>query len=184
MLNRQGNAAPGWLGRTFRVVTMLLLAWSPTATAEDRRPVGLAASLGYSDPGQAGLGYTVGAWVRFAPVIAFATLDMTLVDGPANERYASETFSDGRSTCRDLTSGEFARKSECGSGRTLVAGMLEVHFRPVPQLFLGAGLRSPPAPGPYVALGYLHEFAWTSPFLFLRGALGKNFGQAHFGLGF
>jgi hypothetical protein len=168
------------------LVALLTTAlFSPSrAAARITRPVGFATSVGYSYPGQSGFGLTGGAWIHFSPVLIFATLDTTLVSGPPNERYVSETTSDGRTICRELATGHFATKSKCGSGRTLIAGMAEAQISPISQLFLGAGVRSPPAPGPYVAISYVNDDISAFQFWFVRAAYGKDFAQLHFGLGF
>lgn len=171
---------------TLMVATCLLLRPHP-GWAQVPEPVGLQGSIGYSHPGRPGFGITGGLWAHWWLLVGLASLDVTLVPGPPNERYQTETFSNGRTVCRDHSTGEFAEKEKCGSlPDALIGAMVELDLAPFEQLpvFFGGGLRTAPAPGPYASLGYARALGDDRWFWFLRGALGRHFGQAHFGIGF
>lgn len=106
-----------------------------------------------------------------------ASIDVTLVPRPPNERDQTETFSNGRTVCRDHSDGQFAEKGECGSlPDPLIGGMVEIHlapFRPTPHFF-GAGIRSAPAPGPYGAIGYARDLGSGRWFWLIRGPVGGS----------
>jgi hypothetical protein len=177
------RASSGSHSSRFHVSALLVavtLIQQPSAAAETPRPFGVATSLGYGYPAQHGFGVTGGLWARWQELMAFASIDLTFVPGPPNERYQMETFDNGQTVCRDHSNGQFAKDSECGSVEILTAGMVEVLLLPLPNLFLGLGIRTSPAPGPYGAFGYAGDSGNPS-FLFVRGAVGDDFAQVHVG---
>lgn len=166
-------------------IVLVVLCAAKAARAEITRPVGFSTSIGYSHPGQSGLGVTAGVYGRFAPILVAGMLDITLVGGEPNTRYRSETLDNGNTVCRDTTNGQFAKKASCGDSLdALLGAMLEVAIIPIEEVFLGAGVRTGPSVGPYLVAGYSSSSASALQFWYLRGAVGRSFGQLHLGVGF
>jgi hypothetical protein len=178
-----------------RVLMVVVLCAAPSS-AEITRPVGISCSLGYSNPGRPGLGMNASAYARAWVLALYLTADVTAElagrpretwnSGSGSSNYRSETFSNGQTVCRELSTGEFTEKYNCdggSSGNSLIAGMAELHLSPLSvPFFVGAGMRTSPAPGPFAVIGYLNQSAAVFQFWFLRSALGSNFLQIHAGL--
>jgi hypothetical protein len=168
------------------------------ATADISRPVGVTGSFGYRNAGQPGVGLNVSAYVRAWVFALHMTADLTAEvgdskdfdswtsDSGAASNYSSETFSNGQTACRDLSTGQFTEKHKCGGGLDLpLAYMGELHLSPLAiPVFVGAGLRTSPAPGPFAVVGYLNQSAAVFQYWFVRSALGRNFVQIHAGISF
>jgi hypothetical protein len=164
------------------------------ADAEITRPFGVTGGLGYSNAGRPGLGMNVSAYARAWVLALHLTADVTTeLAGPPRERfdsssadanYRSETFENGQTVCRDLSDGTFAEKEKCNSAGNLpIAYMAELQLSPMSiPVFVGAGVRTSPAPGPFAVIGYLNQSAAVFQYWFVRSALGRNFVQIHAGL--
>jgi hypothetical protein len=136
-------------------IAVFIVGEAKPACAEVTRPVGFSTSVGYSHPGQAGLGLTGGAYGRFAPVLLAGMLDITLVGGEPNDRYRSATFDNGTTVCRDTSNGHSAEKATCGgSVNALLGAMFEFAVIPIDEIFVGGGVRTAPSTGPYILAGY------------------------------
>jgi len=154
-----------------------LLCWillAAPAGAQVPEGIGLQGSVGYSYAGRPGYGLTVGAWTHWWMLVGLASLDLTVT--------MRESIS-----CEEASNGRVVERGVCSlPSDTLVATMAELHLAPfegVP-LFFGGGIRSAPSFGPYAAMGFASPTGYRRLFWFARGALGRDFGQLHAGVGF
>ncbi|RIV81162.1 hypothetical protein D2V17_17960 [Aurantiacibacter xanthus] len=86
--------------------------------------------------GEVGGGYQIGGYgFALRPMVG------TLIYRGDDDRYRMETFSNGQSRCRDLTSGAFASDRKCDDTSFKLYGKLEASFTLPASIEIGAGGR-------------------------------------------
>lgn len=95
-----------------------------------------------------------------------------------NPRYRKETFSNGRTVCRDLSNGQFAESSKCaGTFRTIYAFSLDatynIHNSQYP-IYLGMGYRLGNNSGAYLAAAVGYALQQGKMSAFFKTHIGAN----------
>lgn len=165
---------------------LLVIVNSNKAVAQTAPGAGVSASTGYTFTGRPGLGLTASFYSRWWMLFAKASLNTTFIrtSSDPNTRYRNEVDSVGRSICRDTDNGQFSKRENCsGGGEFITAGMLSANLvvSDAIPVHLGGGYRFGSSAGPYAAVGYHVNFG--EPFVFARIAGGRQFFQAHIGIG-
>lgn len=123
-----------------------------------------AAKAGDLKGAELGLGYSwTKAGFRLTPVVG------ALVYKGDNDRYSSQTLSNGNTICRDRTNGQFADKDNCNDLAAKAYGKIEAAYR-FEHLEIGGGVRISSDTTPYGLIGLD-----LNPGLQLKGFGGKDY---------
>lgn len=126
------------------------------------------ADTGNLSGGEIGAGYSL----LLGPVSVRPIGGLFMYQGE-NDRYRSETFSNGNEVCRDLTNGQFADKENCDDLALKVYGKLEATFTIADRVEIGGGARVSDDVVPYGTVGVR-----LSPTILIKGSAGKDYYSA------
>jgi hypothetical protein len=140
---------------------------------------------GFSRPGSINAyGFGGGLSAKLSRVVGFASFDVSAYPGASNPRFRRETFSNGQSVCRDLSTGQFAASESCSRDvDTITAGMFDANvLLPRMPFMAGVGYRTGLQKGGYGSLGFAKQFRSSNNLWFLRGLAGRDFWQVNIGI--